>query len=242
MPKIAIVAALEREVAAFIKNWSRIQREYEGRKFNFFERNNVVVVCGGMGVQAARRAAEAVIALYHPACVQSVGFAGALDKSLLIGDIFTPSIVLDARDGCRFRVEGGESVLVTFVAVAGAEQKKKLAKAYAVQAVDMEAAAVAAAAQAHGIAFGAIKVISDELDFEMPDMARFIDAEGQFQNASFALFVILRPWLWRRVAILARNSGKAAQALATHLKSFCVEPALAVSPASANVLQTEERK
>ncbi len=52
---------------------------YDGRSFVFFERDDMVVVCGGIGVEAARRAAEAVIALYHPALLQSVGFAGALD-------------------------------------------------------------------------------------------------------------------------------------------------------------------
>ena len=71
MPKIAIVAALEREVSALIKNWNRIQREHEGRSFTFFERGDTVVVCGGIGVQAARRAAEAAITLYLPSLVQS---------------------------------------------------------------------------------------------------------------------------------------------------------------------------
>jgi len=220
MPKVAIVAALEREVAALLQNCSRIQREYEGRKFTFFERDDAVVVCGGIGMEPARRATQAVIALYQPVRVQSVGFAGALDAGLRIGDIFTPSVVLDARDGSRVPLDGGEGTLLTFLAVAGAEQKLKLAQAYGARAVDMEASAVATAARAHGIAFGATKVISDTLDFEMPGMARFINAEGQFKTASFVLFAVLRPWLWPRVAVLASNSNKAANRLAAHLESF----------------------
>jgi adenosylhomocysteine nucleosidase len=77
----------------------------------------------------------------------------------------------------------------------------------------MEAAAVAAAAQAHGIRFTATKVISDGLQFDMPETARFIDAQGGFRTAAFAAFVALRPWLWRRVAMLARNSSRAARIL-----------------------------
>jgi hypothetical protein len=106
------------------------------------------------------------------------------------------------------------------MAVAGAEQKGKLAKAYQARAVDMEAAGVFAAARAHGVTFGATKVISDEWDFEMPRMADFIDAAGRFKTASFVTHVALRPWLWKRVATLARNSSKAAKALGAHLERF----------------------
>ena len=182
MSKIAMVAALEREVGPFIESCARIQREHEGRTFTFFERGDRVVVCGGIGLTAARRAAEAVIALYCPALVQSVGFAGALDAKLRIGDLFLPSQVLDARDGSRTQLVGGEGTLVTFMSVAGAQQKAKLAQVYGARAVDMEAAAVATAARAHGIQFGVVKVISDELDFEMPGMADFISSEGRLPN------------------------------------------------------------
>ncbi|HXC44066.1 MAG TPA: hypothetical protein VNY51_11170 [Candidatus Dormibacteraeota bacterium] len=232
MPKVAIVAALEREVKGLIKGWSRTEREFEGRRFTFFERDEMVVVCGGIGTECARRAAAAAIALYYPERVESVGFAGALDETLRVAEIFRPTEVIDARDGSHFeigrfetgRLETGDAQkvdrLVTFMAVAGAEQKAKLAQAYQACAVDMESAAVLAAARAHGVAFGATKVISDELDFEMPGMAAFIDAAGRFKTASFVIHVALRPWLWKRVATLARNSGKAAKALCAHLERF----------------------
>jgi adenosylhomocysteine nucleosidase len=222
MPKIAIVAALEREVTGIIERSRRVQREYDGRKFIFFEQPGAVLVCGGIGVGAARRAAEAVIALYGPAQLKSVGFAGALDRSLHVGDLFTPSAVIDARDGSRVFVEDGDSgnSLVTFMSVAGVQQKKNLARAFGAKAVDMEAAGVATAAAARGIGFSAIKVISDEFDFEMPAMERFIDAQGQFRTVAFAVFALLRPWFWLRVATLARNSRRASQALGLHLEGL----------------------
>lgn len=222
MPKVAIVAALEREVSDLTRSCRRVPREYEGRTFTFFERDDMVVICGGIGMEAARRAAEAVIALYHPTRLQSVGFAGALESSLRVGDLFTPAVVIDARDGSRVEIPGGNkgSMLVSFMAVTGLEQKRKLALAYGAQVVDMEAAGVAAAARAHGIAFGATKVISDDWNFEMPPMGRFIDAQGRFRTAPFAAFVALRPWLWRRVARLASNSRKAASVLGDHLERY----------------------
>jgi adenosylhomocysteine nucleosidase len=235
MPKVAIVAALEREVSGFTRTWSRLDRNYQDRKFTFFERDEMVLVCGGIGTEAARRAAEAVIALYRPALLQSVGFAGALDASLHVGDVVAPGFVLDARDGSRIEIEGGDekTTLVTFMAVAGIDQKANLAQAYGAQAVDMEAAAVGAAARAHGVRFAATKVISDEMSFEMPQMDRFIDAQGQFRTASFVLFAALRPWLWNRLALLASNSRKAARALGNQLEHFRPEPSQALPPAKA---------
>jgi nucleoside phosphorylase len=234
MPKVAIVAALEREVSSLITNWNRVEREYEGRKFIFFERDEMVVVCGGIGLEPARRAAEAVITLYHPTMVQSVGFAGALDASLHVGDVLVPAVVIDARDGSRVEIEGAnrQRVLVSFMDVAGIDQKANLAGAYGAHAVDMEASAVGEAARAHGIRFGVIKVISDELNFEMPGTARFIDSQGRFRTARFALHAALRPWLWPRVALLANNSRKAAKTLGEHLQRFQGELSQASGPAS----------
>lgn len=218
MRNVATVAALGREVSTLIASSKRVEREYQGRKFVFFEQDERVIVCAGIGAEPARRAAEAVIALYHPALLQSVGFAGALQPSLRVGDIMVPAAVVDARDGSRVEIADGNGVLLTFMAVAGMQQKANLAQAYGAQAVDMEAAAVASAARAHDIMFRAIKVISDESDFEIPEMARFIDAHGRFRTASFAIFVALRPWLWLRVALLASNSGKAARVLSDYLE------------------------
>jgi len=232
MPKIAIVAALEREVSGVTRSWNRVERQYGGRRFVFLERDDMVVVWGGIGVEAARRAAEAVITLYHPPLVQSVGFAGALDAALQIGDVFMPAVVIDARDGSRVEIDSasgswqGRSSLVTFTAVAGVRQKASLAQAYGAQAVDMEAAGVAAAACAHGIRFSAMKVISDDLNFEMPHLARFIDPSGRFRTASFAAFVAPRPWLWKRVAMLAGNSRMAARVLGEHLERYWQELSL----------------
>jgi adenosylhomocysteine nucleosidase len=222
MSRIAIVAALQREVAGLVKNFDQIEREFDGRRLRIFLQEEIVVVCGGIGSEAARRAGEAVIALYAPELLLSAGFAGALDAQLHVGDIFIPAIVLNASDGSRVETEGAaaQGTLITFMEVASAGQKVKLARAYAAQAVDMEAAGVAAAARTHGIAFRAVKVISDECDFEMPEIARFIDLRGRFRTANFVFFAALHPRLWPRLATLARNSSKAARALAGELKNI----------------------
>jgi adenosylhomocysteine nucleosidase len=221
--KVAIVAALEREVRALVKRWHITEREYEGRHFRFFESADTVLVCGGIGSAAARRATEAVIALYQPILVRSVGFAGALDPALKVGEIFSPSRVIDATDGSSVETGTGAGVLVSADAVAGAEQKAKLKEAYGAYAVDMEAAAVARAAEARGVRFMAVKAISDESDFVMPSLDRFVD-RGEFRTGRFLRFAALRPWLWADVIQLGRNSAKASRVLCAELDRYLDVP------------------
>lgn len=213
----AIIAAMEREIQPLVRNWQVRQREYGGRQFRFFESERRVAVCGGIGPEAARRATEAAIALYEPQVAESVGFAGALESGRRVGEVLEVRYIVDAADGSRMDTGKGSTILVSFSAAAGREQKARLAKAYGAQAVDMEAAAVAKGAEAHGLRFAATKVISDELDFRMPPMERFATREGGFRTSRFVMYALLRPWLWVAVIRLARNSAKASQALCERL-------------------------
>jgi adenosylhomocysteine nucleosidase len=213
MSRVAIVAALEREVRGLLKQWRVMEKEHAGRRFRFFENDDVVLVCGGIGADSARRAAEAVIAIYAPGVVYSVGFAGGLDPGMKVGDILQPQSVVNAGDGSRIRLDGGKGVLASFATVANPGQKAKLRESFAAQAVDMEAAAVALAAEARGVEFGVLKVISDESDFSLPAIERFVGSDGRFSEARFALYAAVRPWLWAKVARLARNSSRASRVL-----------------------------
>jgi adenosylhomocysteine nucleosidase len=224
--KVAIVAALEREVKPAVKRWAVTEREYAGRPYRFFETERAVLVCGGIGPEAARRATEAIIALYQPALVVSVGFAGALESELKVGDSFSPRRVVDASDGSSVETGVGNGALVSVGLVAGAGQKVKLAKAYSAQAVDMEAAAVARGARARNVRFAAFKAISDDSSFPMPPVGAFVSSEGKFLTVRFAAFVALRPWLWGKVRHLASNSARAAQTLCRWLEQYNHEPGI----------------
>jgi adenosylhomocysteine nucleosidase len=235
--KLAIIAALEREVQPLVRHWPVMVKEYAGRTYRFFEKDQVVVVCGGIGAEPARRAAEAAIALYAPKVICSAGFAGALDPALKVADILVPARVIDAGDSSSVETGSGQGILVTFGAVATPEQKVKLAKSFNAQAVDMEAAAVARAAAVRRVRFAAVKAISDEVGFMLPGMeARtpdglsqgFVSPSGEFLTAKFARFIMLRPWTWAAALRLARNSKRAAFALcgwlAEHNRSLIDSP------------------
>jgi adenosylhomocysteine nucleosidase len=223
MSRLGIVAALEREVRPLVRRWRVHEREHAGRRFRFYENGETVLVCGGVGAEPARRAAEAVLALYSPNCVYSVGYAGALEPTLRIGDILQPARVINAKEGSTASIVGGQGTLVSHALVASVSQKTKLREAYNAQAVDMESSAVARAAEARGVAFAAVKVISDEFNFELPPTEQFVDTQGRFQQTRFAIFIALRPWLWARVAQLARNSARATRNLCAELQKIVRE-------------------
>jgi adenosylhomocysteine nucleosidase len=220
MRRIAIVAALEREVAPLIRNWQVRDIEHDGRRYRLFENGKAALLCGGIGAEAARRATEAVIREVQPALVLSAGFVGALDPALKVGDIFEARTVINAGDGVRTETGSGKGTLVSFSAVAGREQKEKLREAYFAAAVDMEAATVAQGAERHGIRFGAVKAVSDEAGFAMPPVQDFVAADGSFRTGRFALHVAMRPWLWGRAIVLGRNSARASRALCAAVEKY----------------------
>jgi len=220
--RIVIIAALEREVPVLVKLWRRVERQHEGQQFTFFEGPLAVLICGGIGAERARRATEAAIAIYRCPLVISAGFAGALGPGVKVGQTIFPTTVIDAKDSSRWesvvkdtkvgQTDMGKGVLVSFSSVADREQKGKLAREYGAQIVDMEAAAVAKGAEARGVPFLAAKAISDDYDLNLPPMNKFV-RNGQFNTLGFVLYVSPRPWLWRAVIRLARNSRAAARNL-----------------------------
>lgn len=228
--KVAIIAALKREVEPLIRDWQKSTCKHEGRTFTFYQNPQAVLVCGGIGADAARRATEAAIALFHPQLLISAGFAGGLTPEMQAGCVVTPSTIVDARDGSRTETGIGSGVLVTVNSTAMLEAKQRLAESYAAQLVDMEAAAVAKGAQTHGLPCVALKAISDESSFHMLPMDRFISADGGFHERNLILFAGVRPWLWGRMLSLARNSRRAAKALCRSLDRFNYDDVAAPNP------------
>jgi adenosylhomocysteine nucleosidase len=223
MSKIAIIAAMEREIAPLVRGWQRGTLSFGEKKYVVFDRDGVVAMVSGIGCKNAEIAARAIVDQYRPALLISVGLAGALIRSLRVGSVFTPNVVVDAADGAEYRcaadgnhVSGG--VLVSAAEIAGAEEKRELVNRFHGLVVDMEAAGVAKVAQKEQIGFRCVKAISDKADFIMPPMGKFLDARGEFQNGNFALWAALRPWQWPKIAALARNSRRAISALSDRLR------------------------
>lgn len=206
---IVILAAMEREVMPLVRHWPRQPLSGEACSFPAFTKGNAMVVCSGIGMAPARRAAVAVFASLRPAVVISAGLAGALDARLSAGDVFTPAAVVDVQTGARYPAVRGSGVLLSASSVLGREGKQRLAGSFSAEAVDMEAAAVALVAAQYDCPFLAVKAISEDHAFPMPSFERFIDEQGRLHTARFALWALVRPASWASVVRLQRNSSRA---------------------------------
>jgi len=225
--QLAIIAALEREIQPLVRGWQRVQFTHEGHEFTGYQHEDLMAVAGGIGGEAARRTARAVVAQYQPCMLVSAGLAGALIRSLKVGNVIIPNVIIDGVTGAEYRCNLGEGVLgggilVSSGQVAGGISKRELVDQFHALAVDMEAAAVAEVAREARIGFRCVKAISDDAEFPMPPMNRFIDSQGRFQTAQFARWLAFRPALWPAVIALARNSNRASRALCDWLREKAV--------------------
>jgi adenosylhomocysteine nucleosidase len=223
-PRPVFIAALPREIASLVvhRGW-RADERLLTRNIRLFEHEDAIVVCAGMGASRASLAVEAALTFGPASELISVGWVGACNDRIQVGDVLRPHIVVDAKTGERFltaqtRAESEEIKIVVTVAVpAGAKEKERLSVSYYALAVDMEAAAVARIARARELPFYAIKAISDDSHFELPDLARFTTPDGQFREAAFGFYAALHPRLWKPVALLAKGSKLAATRLCTEI-------------------------
>jgi len=228
--KVGIIAAMEREIRPLVRFWRVKYELYQGREYKLFERGQAVAICGGIGSESTRRTTEALVALRRPRALVSVGFAGALNPELQVGQVISPSRVIDMSDGSAtntMTAEAQHGILLSTSSIAGAVQKAKLRAAYSADAVDMEAAAVARIASLRGLQFFAVKAISDDATFEMPEIGQFV-VNGQFQSTRFTFHMALRPQLWGRALHLARNSKLASEALCEELNRMLGEGVVAI--------------
>ncbi|AXC10615.1 5'-methylthioadenosine nucleosidase [Acidisarcina polymorpha] len=211
-----------------VRNW---KRETTAAGVVVYSSEKAIAAFAGMGAARAHLATEAALSFGPVHQLTSAGWAGGLHSGLTAGTVCPVHAVIDASSGQLYEINepngavttdlaGKGMLLVTVDRVVSAEQKHRLRERFAADLVDMEAASVARAARAHQIPFASIKAISDEYNFDLPGMERFISPQGQFQEGSFAAYVALRPGLWKLVGRMARASSRASLNLCNELERF----------------------
>ena len=223
MSRVAILVAMAREMLPLVRDWKQVRLAGKGKDFICYEQGDVLAVVAGIGCKRAEQAARAVVEKYRPEALVSAGLAGALIRSLKVGNIVVPSVIVNADTGAEYRCDAGDDVvsggiLVSTPEIAGLESKPGLVERFHALVVDMEAAGVARVAREFGLKLRCVKAISDEFDFRMPPMGRFIDPEGNMQASRFVLWAAARPRYWAPTVRLARNSRRATRALGDWLR------------------------
>ena len=248
--KTAFIVAMQREVQPLLEecepmtvdDFLSVQDSTQTLRHpqSVYRWENGIVVCSGPGYKNAASAAKQAIDRFSPEMVVSIGFAGALAPRMKVGDIFVPRHIVSERTGSAFTSPRGNGSLVTADTVAGGDRKRVLFARFHAQAVDMEAAAVAAVAASRDCEFLALKVISDELDTRIDFIEPFIRPEG-FRLGAFLAHLSVRPWLWPMVFRLRRDSCRAAENLCRAIRVFITQGRGALEGLHANgpVLEAE---
>ena len=218
--KIAIIAAMHREISGLVRGWQTRDLQFAGKKFRTYESPRAVVVAGGIGARIARLASQAIVNVYQPNLLISCGIAGSVSSNIRVAEVVQPQEILDLETNCRYRAAGSDGLLLSASSILPTDTKRSLAAKHGAIAVDMEAAAVAAVASANHIPVFAIKAISDDLDSHLPPLNRFIRADGSFATGAFLRHIALRPSEWRPTMSLARNTRLAIAALEIALRDL----------------------
>jgi len=191
-------------------------------------------VVTGMGLENARKGAEASMSLPHDICIAS-GLAGALKETHKVGDILAARAVQHlgksktiecSRNLCMAAIENKATEAKMFLTVeeliSTAEKKRQLSPF--ADAVDMESFAILSVAKQKNLPAVAIRVISDRFDQDMPaSIDTTIDERGHVKIGGVVRQVASHPLQLPALIRLGRQSRTAADALCHFLEAFIKE-------------------
>ena len=218
--RVLVVTALAEERAAFWRR--RVARD-------------IVIAATGEGPRKATRAATALCDGYRPALLVGAGVAGALSTDLVVGDIVVARRILDAsgdapspdaqlvaRAAALPGVRLGTLLSVDRPLVAAAEKAEWAEKVgEAPAAVDMESAAWARVASAHGIPFLVIRAVSDDAFEELPGyLSRCMDRNGGIRRWAVAMHALAQPSTIPKLRRMQRRVRDCTDRLASFVEHF----------------------
>jgi adenosylhomocysteine nucleosidase len=224
---VLFVAADPRECAGWVSHWEAVQPvplPVNWARRGRFKGRDVMAIASGAG---AERAFAAVIVASGPSAVCNIGFCGALDESLRVGDVV---VALEVRDNTGIRTRTYETLVpgagkaeamlsgtvVSIHHVAQTAAEKRNLRATGASIVDMEAAGAARAAEDLGLPFYCIRAVSDLAgeDFEN-DFNAALGPDGQFSTLQLVRSALASPRkrfaellrLKRRTVLASKNLG-----------------------------------
>lgn len=243
-PVILIVTTLQREAQGL----ERVVQEAQGAS-----RPKLAVL--GVTGQRAAGAAAALLERERPDALVSLGFAGALDDTLVEGDLILGSRVvfrdkeenysswlpsddallqrareaLDERD-VPYRVG---DVITAWKEIGHPSEKGQWGATTGGLVVDMEGSWIARAAQGMGVPFLLVRSVVDRTSFRVPGLVgplAGLPVCAQWLGAG--LLSLLTPWNIPSLLHLKRSSAQAADSLARFLQAFLSARQICLAPAS----------
>lgn len=169
--------------------------------------SNVRVVSSGIGPLAAARAADDALAAARFGTALVTGLCGALSPAFVVGDalVYRELRAAERRplalehalaDGIACRLPGAQTGVVGFSAERIVElpsEKRALAARYDATAVDMENYAFVDRLGRAGVAVAVVRIVSDGLRDELPQLGRALDGTGGIDVSALALTLLRTP-------------------------------------------------
>ena len=141
----------------------------------------LVIAESGVGVKAAARATEDVIAIHKPSWVVSTGFAASLREELRRGHILMADSVADEQGnhlsvGLKIDPQAVQAspslhlgrLLTVDRLVHAPDERRRLAAEHGASACDMESMAVAETCRRKKVRFLSVRIISEAVDAQLP--------------------------------------------------------------------------
>ncbi len=139
----------------------------------------------------------------------------ALEPELGVGDVLLADEIVDVTGGRWLTTWPDRSLapalrrgrlLTTAELVASPAEKRRLGVLHQAQAVDMEAAHVAARCARHGVPFGCVRAISDHVDMPLSAALVALLAGGRASPQRVVAALLRRPALACELCALARHA------------------------------------
>jgi nucleoside phosphorylase len=168
----------------------------------------------GIGPAAAERAVAEALAVRAPAVALVVGLCGLLSPAYAVGELLLyatvtradgATLVCDARLSGELaqtlrRAQTGIAAYCSESIVARSVEKRALAQRCRVAAVDMESFALVAGLQRAGTRVAVLRVGSDGVAEDLPDLSRAVAADGTLRGGALALAMLSNPLAGARMA------------------------------------------
>ncbi len=225
----AILFALHREAAPFLRRFPRLQR-VRSAPCPAWQGESLLILETGVGPDRCLAALRWLLDsdLPRPCEVISAGFAGALEAGWSIGDVMLADEIVDEagqlwRGACP-AWRGRRGRLLTLSRLAGdPDVKRQLGLKHCASAVEMESAAVAQFCHEHDMAFAGVRAISDDVATSLsPRLVSLLG--GASVSISRLLWGLLQqPGMIRELWRLARDTRQAANRLADALMTLLEE-------------------
>lgn len=187
-----------------------------------------ILVAHGPGPELARAAARTALDCCNGrAVLLSTGFCGGLAPGLRAGDVFAATEVFDTIEQRSYPAAlplapepFHQGRLWSQRRVAVSVREKAALRVQGADAVDMEAAAVAAEAARRSAAFFCVRVVSDPAGEPLPvDFNACRDPEGRFSRSRITLAALLHPSSLIPLLRFGRTCRRAALRLGDFLAS-----------------------